>query len=79
MGAKGAVESLHRSAAPDERAELETAYEQRLLNPYIAAERGAIDSVIEPADTRREICAALEILAAKRERLPNRRHDNAPL
>ncbi|MXZ53265.1 MAG: methylmalonyl-CoA carboxyltransferase [Acidimicrobiaceae bacterium] len=79
MGAKGAVEILHRSAAPDERAELETAYEQRLLNPYIAAERGAIDSVIEPADTRREICAALEILAAKRERLPNRRHDNAPL
>ena len=79
MGAKGAVEILHRSASAEDRAELETAYEQRLLNPYIAAERGAIDSVIEPADTRREICAALEILAAKRERLPNRRHDNAPL
>ena len=79
MGAKGAVEILHRSATAEERAELETAYEQRLLNPYIAAERGAIDSVIEPADTRREICAALEVLAAKRERLPNRRHDNAPL
>ncbi len=79
MGAKGAVEILHRSATADERADLETAYEQRLLNPYIAAERGAIDLVIEPADTRREICAALEILAAKRERLPDRRHDNAPL
>ncbi len=79
MGAKGAVEILHRSATEAERAELETAYEQRLLNPYIAAERGAIDSVIEPADTRQEICAALEMLAAKRERLPRRRHDNTPL
>ena len=79
MGAKGAVEILHRSASAAERAEREAAYEQRLLNPYIAAERGAIDSVIEPADTRREICAALEVLSAKRERLPRRRHDNAPL
>ena len=79
MGAKGAVEILHRSAAPEERAELEQAYEQRLLNPYIAAERGAIDAVIEPADTRRQVCAALEMLSAKRERLPRRRHDNAPL
>ena len=79
MGAKGAVGILHRSATDAERADLETAYEQRLLNPYIAAERGAIDSVIEPADTRREICAALDLLSAKRERLPKRRHDNAPL
>ena len=79
MGAKGAVEILHRSASESERAEMEAAYEQRLLNPYIAAERGAIDAVIEPADTRREICAALEVLSAKRERLPRRRHDNTPL
>jgi len=79
MGAKGAVGILHRSATDAERAVLETAYEQRLLNPYIAAERGAIDSVIEPADTRREICAALEMLVSKRERLPMRRHDNSPL
>ena len=79
MGAKGAVEILHRSASAAERAEMEAAYEQRLLNPYVAAERGAIDSVIEPADTRREICAALEMLVSKRERLPRRRHDNAPL
>ena len=79
MGAKGAVEILHRSASTAERAEMEAAYEQRLLNPYVAAERGAIDSVIEPADTRREICAALEMLVSKRERLPRRRHDNAPL
>jgi len=79
MGAKGAVGILHRSATDAERAVLETAYERRLLNPYIAAERGAIDSVIEPADTRREICAALEMLVSKRERLPRRRHDNSPL
>ena len=79
MGAKGAVEILHRSAGAAERAEMEAAYEHRLLNPYAAAERGAIDSVIEPADTRREICAALEMLVSKRERLPRRRHDNAPL
>ena len=70
MGAKGAVEILHRSAGEAERAELETAYEERLLNPYVAAERGAIDSVIEPADTRRQVCAALEMLVSKRERLP---------
>ncbi len=79
MGAKGAVEILHRRASAAEREELETAYEQRLLNPYIAAERGAIDAVIDPADTRSELCTALEMLAAKRERLPRRRHDNTPL
>lgn len=79
MGAKGAVEILHRRATPDERVELERAYEDRLLNPYIAAERGSIDRVIEPAATRRELAAALEFLAAKREKLPRRRHDNTPL
>ena len=79
MGAKGAVEILHRRNTAEERAELETAYEERLLNPYIAAERGTIDAVIDPADTRAEIHAALEMLAGKRERLPRRRHDNTPL
>ncbi len=79
MGARGAVEILHRRADPDERAELERRYEERLLNPYIAAERGTVDAVIDPADTRREIHAALEMLVAKREKLPRRRHDNTPL
>ena len=60
-------------------AELERAYEERLLNPYIAAERGTIDAVIDPADSRREVAAAFEMLAGKRERLPRRRHDNSPL
>jgi len=79
MGAKGAVEILHRNADDDERAALESAYEARLLNPYIAAERGTVDRVIEPAATRAELAAALEVLAGKRERLPRRTHDNSPL
>ena len=79
MGAKGAVEILHRRSTPEERFALETAYEARLLNPYIAAERGFIDAVIDPADTRRELAAALEVLDGKRERLQPRAHDNTPL
>ena len=79
MGAKGAVEILHRGADEAERAQLELAYEERLLNPYIAAERGTIDAVIEPEATRSEIHAALEMLVSKREKLPRRRHDNTPL
>ena len=79
MGAKGAVGILHRNAPPEEKAELEKRYEQRLLNPYIAAERGTVDAVIDPADTRKEVHAALEMLSSKRERLPRRRHDNTPL
>ncbi len=79
MGAKGAVEILHRRNTPEERLELEQSYEERLLNPYIAAERGTIDAVIHPADTRREIAAAFDMLTTKRERLPRRRHDNSPL
>ena len=79
MGAKGAVEILHRQAHEAERENLVAAYEERLLNPYIAAERGSVDRVIEPADTRSELAAALDILSGKRERLPRRRHDNTPL
>ena len=79
MGAKGAVEILHRGITPEERGELERAYEARLLNPYIAAERGFIDAVIDPADTRRELAAALDVLEDKRERIQPRGHDNTPL
>ena len=79
MGAKGAVEILHRQADEAEREDLVAAYEERLLNPYIAAERGSVDRVIEPADTRSELAAALDVLSGKRERLPCRRHDNTPL
>lgn len=79
MGAKGAVEILHRRADDEERAALQADYEDRLLNPYIAAERGSIEAVIDPADTRRQVVEAFEILRNKRERLPQRRHDNLPL
>jgi len=79
MGAKGAVEVLHRRVEPEQRGALEADYEARFLNPYVAADRGYVDGVIDPADTRREVAAALEMLATKQERLAGRRHDNTPL
>jgi acetyl-CoA carboxylase carboxyltransferase component len=79
MGAKGAVEILHRRLDPDERLEREREYEERLLNPYIAAARGSVDAVISPAETRLTLARALDILSSKREPLPRRRHDNTPL
>ncbi len=79
MGARGAVEVLHRRESVDRRAELELDYEDRFLNPYVAADRGYVDAVIDPADTRREVAAAFEMLATKQERLIARRHDNSPL
>ena len=79
MGAKGAVEILHRKADAEERVALEAAYEERLLNPYIAAQRGTVDAVITPETTRSEIANSLQLLASKREILPRRKHDNTPL
>lgn len=79
MGAGQAAAILQRGASPEERAAFEADYSERLLNPYIAAERGYIDAVVDPADTRREICAALHMLRDKRERLVSRKHDNTPL
>ncbi|MDP1819513.1 MAG: carboxyl transferase domain-containing protein [Acidimicrobiales bacterium] len=79
MGAKGAVEVLHRRESPERRLELEEEYESRFLNPYVAADRGAVDAVIDPSDTRREVAAAFEVLATKQERLVARKHDNTPL
>lgn len=79
MGAKGAVEILHRAAPPEVRVELEAEYEAKHLTPYPTAERGSISAVIDPVDTRRELAAAFEFLASKQERLRPRRHDNSPL
>jgi acetyl-CoA carboxylase carboxyltransferase component len=79
MGARQASEILHRRETPERRAELEAEYEERLLNPYVAAERGTVDAVIEPAETRSALASGLEVLASKRERLVARRHDNTPL
>ena len=79
MGAGQAAAILQRRATDEERAAFEADYSERLLNPYIAAERGYVDAVIDPADSRREIVAALQMLANKRERLPRRKHGNTPL
>ncbi len=79
MGAGQAAAILQRRATPEERSEFERDYSERLLNPYVAAERGYVDAVIEPAETRRVITEALAALADKREHLPSRPHDNSPL
>ena len=69
MGAGQAAAILQRRATPEEREEFEADYAERLLNPYVAAERGYVDAVIEPAETRAEIAAALAMLEDKREEL----------
>jgi acetyl-CoA carboxylase carboxyltransferase component len=79
MGAGQAAAILQRRASDEERAAYEADYTERLLNPWIAAERGYVDAVIEPGETRREVAAALSMLRDKRERLADRKHDNTPL
>jgi acetyl-CoA carboxylase carboxyltransferase component len=85
MGSQGAVEIIHRRELADaadpeaRRAELIADYTDRLANPYIAAERGYVDDVIEPAETRRKIVAGLRLLESKREETPQRKHGNVPL
>lgn len=85
MGAQGAVEIIFRKeiAAADDpdsrRAELIADYEDRFANPYMAAERGYIDEVIVPSETRSRLVNALNVLSSKREALPHRRHGNIPL
>lgn len=85
MGAQGAVNILYRkelgeSKDPEKlRKELITNYEDTLANPYLAAERGFIDAVIEPSQTRSYITKALRTLRNKRDILPARKHGNIPL
>jgi propionyl-CoA/long-chain acyl-CoA carboxylase carboxyl transferase subunit len=85
MGAQGAVNILYRPelAAADDptalRAQLVEEYEQTLANPYVAAERGYVDSVIEPSATRTQIAGGLRMLRTKRESLPPKKHGNIPL
>jgi acetyl-CoA carboxylase carboxyltransferase component len=79
MGAGQAAAILQRRATVEERAAFEADYSERLLNPYVAAERGYVDAVIDPAETRTIIGEALLALIDKRERLQPRPHDNTPL
>ncbi|CAN5142290.1 acyl-CoA carboxylase subunit beta [soil metagenome] len=92
MGAQGAANIVHRKTlakikddggSDDQvearRAELVDEYETTLANPYIAAERGYIDAVISPHETRVEIVRALRLLRTKRATLPPKKHGNIPL
>lgn len=92
MGAQGAANIVHRKTlkkvadeggSPEQveakRAELIDEYETTLANPYIAAERGYVDAVIPPHETRAEVTRALRLLRTKRETLPPKKHGNIPL
>jgi acetyl-CoA carboxylase carboxyltransferase component len=85
MGPQGAVEIIYRrelqqAADPVARKrELVDEYTERFASPYIAAERGFIDDVIDPAETRRKVIAGFSLLRTKREELPRRKHGNVPL
>jgi propionyl-CoA carboxylase beta chain len=85
MGAQGAVNILYRrelagAEDPDAlRAQRVTEYEDALANPYIAAERGYVDAVIRPAETRGQVTRALRALRGKRQQMLPRKHGNIPL
>lgn len=85
MGAQGAVNILYRKELADakdpasKRSELVNDYNESLANPYLAAERGTIDTVIEPNQSRAYITKAFRTLKTKRDTLPARKHGNIPL
>jgi propionyl-CoA carboxylase beta chain len=85
MGAEGAVNIIFREAigkATDtegERSRLTKEYEDKFNNPYVAAELGYIDEVIEPSLTRKRICESLQMLENKRDSNPHKKHGNIPL
>jgi propionyl-CoA carboxylase beta chain len=88
MGADGAVDILYRrdlAAIEDPaeraalRAEKAAEYEDTLFNPYIAAERGFVDAIIRPAETRSQVIRGLRALRGKRQTLPPKKHGNIPL
>ena len=85
MGAQGAVEIIHRSelaAAEDgdeQRSQLIEEYETTFNNPYLAAEIGLVDEVVEPREIRPRLIRALDMLRTKRETPPPKKHGNIPL
>ena len=85
MGPDGAVNVIHREAIrnaenPDEtRAQLILEYKEMTANPYVAASRGFIDEVIDPAETRIKVIRSFEMLRDKRDTLPPKKHGNIPL
>ncbi len=85
MGPQGAVEIVHKRELVESvdpvgrRAELVDEYIEKFGNPYLAAERGFIDDVIDPQETRRVLIKGFAMIASKREELPKRKHGNMPL
>jgi acetyl-CoA carboxylase carboxyltransferase component len=85
MDPQGVVDFLHRRELSDRRdggarrAELVEQYRERHLNPYLAAERGYVDDVIDPADTKAILAGALDMLSTRVEDPPPRKHANVPL
>ena len=87
MGASGAVniissvkKEIKAADDPDAvRAEKIAEYEEKFNNPYVAAELGYVDDIIEPATSRQRIISALDMLSTKRESLPAKKHGNIPL
>ena len=85
MGPEGAVNVLYRrelgKAADPEKARQEKVAEfrEKFANPYVAVDRGFVDEVIEPRQTRRKIIAGLDMTQNKRDRNPPRKHGNIPL
>lgn len=85
MGASGAANIVYRKEIAEaddpeaKRREKVAEYEENFNNPYVAAERGYVDDVIEPALSRQHIINVLEMLAGKREKLPAKKHGNIPL
>jgi len=81
MGAKGATEILHRDdlGDADKIAQHTADYEERFANPFVAAQRGFVDEVINPRSTRRRIARSFELLKNKKVHQPFKKHDNIPL
>ena len=85
MGAEGAVNIIYRgeisgSGDPDQtRKELVADYQEKFTNPFVAANRGFVDDVIDPAETRPRLIRALEMLQNKQDTLPAKKHGNIPL
>jgi acetyl-CoA carboxylase carboxyltransferase component len=78
MGASGAVQILYRGLEAGARVQEEMAYEDAYLNPWPASERGLVDQVIDPADSRIVLCSVLRQLCTKREHVVGRKHDAGP-
>ncbi len=79
MGAQGATQILMRRASDEERVQYQDTYQQKYLTPYVAAERGYVDDIIEPKDTRRAIALGLSTLLTKKERIRKAKHANSPM